>query len=77
MHQLEKREAASDAAILEDAIEVLRLRFGVLTAGDLISGLTGAAASIRARGGIIRAAEPEPEPEPESTLTIYDTMDYQ
>jgi hypothetical protein len=53
MSQLE-RDAASDAAILEDAIEVLRLRFGALTAGDLISGLTGAAASIRARGGIIR-----------------------
>jgi len=58
MDQLEKRDAASDAAILEDAVEVLRLRFGVLTAGDLISGLTGAAASIRARGGIIRPAQP-------------------
>lgn len=72
MDQLEQRDAASDAAILEDAIEVLRLRFGVLTAGDLISGLTGAAAGIRAQGGIIRPSEPEPG----SSLTVYDTMDY-
>ncbi len=47
----------ADAAILEQAREVLRERFGVLTAGDLISGLTGAAAAIRAKGGIIPARE--------------------
>lgn len=51
MDQLEERDAASDAAILEDAVEVLRLRFGKLTAGDLIDGLTGTAASIRATRG--------------------------
>lgn len=47
-----------DAGTLEDAAEVLQRRFGKLTAGDLITGLTGAAASIRAKGGIIKPVEP-------------------
>jgi hypothetical protein len=47
----------ADAGLLEQAAAVLRARFGVLMAGDLISGLTGAAASIRADGGIIPARE--------------------
>jgi hypothetical protein len=47
----------TDAYFLEGAVEVLRRRFGKLTAGDLITGLEGAVASIRARGGIIRPAQ--------------------
>lgn len=48
----------TDIYFLEGAVEVLQRRFGRLTAGDLIAGLTGAAASIRAQGGIIRPAAP-------------------
>lgn len=46
--------AEADARVLEQAAEVLKCRFGMLTAGDLINGLTGAVASIRAQGGIIK-----------------------
>jgi hypothetical protein len=48
----------ADARVLEAAADVLKRRFGMLTAGDLISGLTGAAVSIRARGGIIKPVIP-------------------
>jgi hypothetical protein len=42
--------AEADARVLLSAAEVLRRRFGVLTAGDLIQGLTGAAAGLAANG---------------------------
>lgn len=54
----------ADARVLEAAAAVLKRRFGMLTAGDLIAGLTGAAGQIRG-----------PE-EPERVLTVEDTMDY-
>lgn len=44
----------ADADALEVAARVLKRRFGRLLAGDLISGLTRAAASIRAGGGAAR-----------------------
>lgn len=47
-------EEHADASVLEAAAGVLRRRYGKLIAGDLISGLTGAAASLRANDGIIR-----------------------
>jgi hypothetical protein len=60
-HKETASEAEEDAASLDDAAAILRARFGVLYAGDLITGLTSAAASIRARGGIIRPVEADPE----------------
>lgn len=48
----------ADARVLEAATEILKRRFGMLTAGDLINGLTGAVASIRAQGGIIKPVIP-------------------
>lgn len=49
----------SDAQVLTAAADVLRERFGGLTAGDLISGLQGASASLLAGGGRFRAADQE------------------
>ena len=49
----------ADTRLLQAAADVLKRRFGVLAAGDLIAGLEGAAASIRAQGGIIKPAEPK------------------
>ena len=46
-------ERDSDAAVLEQAAAIIRRRFGVLTAGDLIAGLTSLSVVIRADGGII------------------------
>lgn len=54
----------ADAAILEQARDILRERFGVLTAGDLISGLASAAVTVRAKGRIIKPAEPVKPAEP-------------
>jgi hypothetical protein len=61
-----------DARLLEAAAGVMRERFGRLTAGDLIDGLAGAAAGIRAQGGIIRPAEPVGDPWPERPGRLYD-----
>lgn len=55
-------ERDSDAAVLEQAAAIIRCRFGVLTAGDLINGLTSLSVVIRADGGIIKPAAPEPVP---------------
>lgn len=51
----------ANARTLEEAAAILRAKFGRLTAGDLITGLEGAAASIRSRGGIIRPVPEERE----------------
>lgn len=45
-----------DAAALEAAIRVLRRRFGMLTAGDLIRGLESCTSLLRSGTGIIRPA---------------------
>lgn len=51
-------ERDSDAAVLEQAAAVIRRRFGVLTAGDLITSLTSLSVIIRADGGVIPARDP-------------------
>jgi hypothetical protein len=54
MIDITKLDPGERATVIETAACILREEFGVLTAGDLISGLTGAALSIRAQGGIIK-----------------------
>lgn len=49
----------ADARVLEAAAEVLRRRFGVLTAGDVIGGLTSCTRLLRSGTGIIRPAQAE------------------
>jgi len=47
----------ADARVLENAAEVLRRRFGVLTAGDLINGLASCTGLLRSGTGIIKPAQ--------------------
>jgi hypothetical protein len=69
MEPADQYHSEKDAALLERAAEVLQRRFGRLTSGDLIDGLTGAALSLRARVGdspvIKPAEEPASEQKPE------------
>jgi hypothetical protein len=51
MEPADQYHSEKDAALLERAAEVLQRRFGRLTSGDLIDGLTGAALSLRTRTG--------------------------
>lgn len=57
-------EDEADAAVLEQAADVLAARWGVLAAGESIALLRNRAAAVR------------PAAEPAYVLTVEDTMDY-
>lgn len=54
MDPADQYRVEKDAAALERAVEVVQRRFGTLTAGDLINGLTSCTALLRSGTGIIR-----------------------